>query len=86
MLFTTGGGHYPRSGGLCLKVCVLDAYYRADAESLPGNRNQLNYISYGKMPEWLNGTVSKTVYRLAGTRVRIPLFPPTQRQQCPRYK
>jgi hypothetical protein len=38
---------------------------RACEPTLPGYRNQLNYICfYGKMPEWLNGTVSKTVYRL----------------------
>jgi hypothetical protein len=30
------------------------------------------------MPEWLNGTVSKTVYRLVGTRVRIPVSPHIQ--------
>jgi hypothetical protein len=36
------------------------------------------------MPEWLNGTVSKTVYRLAGTRVRIPLFPQNKVIEVPR--
>lgn len=29
----------------------------------------------GEMPEWLNGTVSKTVYRAIDTRVRIPVSP-----------
>lgn len=29
----------------------------------------------GKVPEWLNGTVSKTVLVARLTRVRIPLFP-----------
>ena len=28
------------------------------------------------MPEWSNGTVSKTVVRATVPRVRIPLFPP----------
>ena len=27
------------------------------------------------MPEWPNGAVSKTVNRLRGSRVRIPVFP-----------
>ena len=29
------------------------------------------------MPEWSNGTVSKTVVRATVPRVRIPLFPPS---------
>ena len=29
----------------------------------------------GEMPEWLNGTVSKTVVRATVPRVRIPLSP-----------
>ena len=30
----------------------------------------------GEVPEWLNGTVSKTVERASVPRVRIPLSPP----------
>ena len=30
---------------------------------------------FGKMPEWPNGTVSKTVVRVTVPRVRIPLSP-----------
>lgn len=30
------------------------------------------------MPEWPNGAVSKTVNRLRGSRVRIPVFPQIQ--------
>ena len=33
------------------------------------------------MPEWLNGTVSKTVVRATVPRVRIPLSPP--KSKCP---
>ena len=32
--------------------------------------------SFGEVPEWLNGAVSKTVVRLRVPRVRIPLSPP----------
>lgn len=34
--------------------------------------------SFGKMPEWSIGTVSKTVVRVTVPRVRIPLFPQKQ--------
>ena len=30
----------------------------------------------GEVPEWLNGSVSKTVERVSVPRVRIPLSPP----------
>lgn len=36
---------------------------------------------FGKMPEWPNGTVSKTVVRVTVPRVRIPLFPQEEKQQ-----
>ena len=38
-------------------------------------RESLNLPIEGKMPEWLNGTVSKTVIRATVSGVRIPLFP-----------
>ena len=31
--------------------------------------------TFGKMPEWSIGAVSKTVNPLRGSRVRIPVFP-----------
>ena len=34
------------------------------------------------MPEWSNGTVSKTVVRATVPRVRIPLFPPSVAEAC----
>ena len=34
-------------------------------------------FNIGEMPEWLNGTVSKTVVRATVPRVRIPLSPPS---------
>ena len=36
---------------------------------------------FGKMPEWPNGTVSKTVVRVTVPRVRIPLFPLEEKQK-----
>ena len=36
---------------------------------------------FGKMPEWPNGTVSKTVVRVTVPRVRIPLFPQEEKQK-----
>ena len=34
-----------------------------------------NDVLIGEMPEWSNGAVSKTVDRISGPRVRIPLSP-----------
>ena len=42
----------------------------------------LNYISHGKMPEWLNGTVSKTVYRLVRYEGSNPSLSARQ-NKCP---
>ena len=36
------------------------------------------FARIGEMPEWSNGAVSKTVVRLGGPRVRIPLSPQTK--------
>ena len=36
------------------------------------------------MPEWSNGAVSKTVVRLCGPGVRIPLSPQSQQTRKPR--
>ena len=36
----------------------------------------ISRTTYGKMPEWSIGTVSKTVVPLRVPRVRIPVFPP----------
>ncbi len=37
------------------------------------------------MPEWSNGTVSKTVVRATVPRVRIPLFPPPPAEAMRRW-
>ena len=39
----------------------------------------------GEMPERANGAVSKTVVRLCGPRVRIPVSPPQKRRSALRF-
>ena len=40
-----------------------------------------NDLRKGKMPEWSNGTVSKTVVPFRVPRVRIPVFPLSDESQ-----
>lgn len=42
---------------------------------MPQKEHDGNYY-HGEMPEWLNGTVSKTVEEVTPPRVQIPLSPP----------
>ena len=43
-----------------------------------------SYMSpHGEVPEWSNGTVSKTVVRVTVPWVRIPPSPPTSVHRCP---
>lgn len=39
----------------------------------------------GEMPERSNGAVSKTVVRLCGPRVRIPVSPPHKTKEIPSF-
>ncbi len=49
---------------------------RRESQGLNSSGGQARCSSLGEVPEWLNGTVSKTVERASVPRVRIPLSPP----------
>ena len=57
-------------------VNFIDVYfrmgrYKADLPTTLGGR-----LAFGEVPEWSNGTVSKTVVRVTVPWVRIPPSPP----------
>ncbi len=49
---------------------------RAECVYVPRHLRPVYRKYRGEVPEWLNGTVSKTVVRVTVPRVRIPLSPP----------
>ena len=49
---------------------------RAECVYVPRHLRPVHRKYRGEVPEWLNGTVSKTVVRVTVPRVRIPLSPP----------